>query len=65
MPVQVWPVATSIGWTAIVGTMLLYMILYDLRTQLTSRSRYRQRASGHHVDGGCMAEILLVRNATR
>ncbi|MCW2112460.1 hypothetical protein ABIF21_007152 [Bradyrhizobium elkanii] len=26
MSVQVWAVAASIGWTAIVGTMLLYMI---------------------------------------
>lgn len=26
MPVQVWAVAASIGWTAVVGTMLLYMI---------------------------------------
>ncbi|MGF6312872.1 hypothetical protein ABIB82_006906 [Bradyrhizobium sp. i1.8.4] len=26
MPTQVWGVATSIGWTVIVGAMLLYMI---------------------------------------
>ena len=26
MPIQVWAVAASIGWTAVVGTMLLYMI---------------------------------------
>ncbi|MGY4315030.1 hypothetical protein ACVWW1_004357 [Bradyrhizobium sp. JR3.5] len=26
MPIQVWAVAASIGRTAVVGTMLLYMI---------------------------------------
>ena len=26
MPIQVWAIAASIGWTAVVGTTLLYMI---------------------------------------
>lgn len=26
MPLQVWTVVASIGWTAIVGVMLVYMI---------------------------------------
>ncbi|MGY3696113.1 hypothetical protein ACVIGA_006193 [Bradyrhizobium sp. USDA 3240] len=26
MPIQAWALATSIGWTAVVGTMLIYRI---------------------------------------
>lgn len=60
--------AAAAGWDNLVGFGLRLRIssLLSLRSHAQTPAEWMgYRSPGHHVDGGFMAEILFVRNATR